>query len=172
ACSFGLFVFVESLRGFRFPEPFGWLESVLTAGLTELAVGVAFFFATEGSSMVSSAFNLAVVSVIAFGAFAAAAALGRRHGASTGAFSLVALVALIALVAFGHASPAEAFELRRSDQTVTVNADEVIDDTLLAFGETIEIHGTVNGDLIAFARRVVVNGRVAGQIITGAQEIE
>src|SRR5690606_1778361 len=112
------------------------------------------------------------VSVVPFVASAAAAAVGRRHGASTGAFSLVALVALIALVAFGHASPAEAFELRRSDQTVTVNADEVIDDTLLAFGETIEIHGTVNGDLIAFARRVVVNGRVAGQIITGAQEIE
>lgn len=145
------------------------MRALPAAGLTELAVGVALFFATEGSSMVSSASDSAAVAVIAFSVLVAAVALARRYGASA---TTTSFVALIALVACALPSPADAFEIRRSEQTVMVPADEVIDDTLLAFGETVEISGTVNGDLIAFARRVVINGRVAGQVITGAQEIE
>src|SRR5690606_39375072 len=93
----------------------------------------------------------------------------RRHGSSAVALSFVAFVAL---AAFGAAAPADAFELRQSEETVTVAADEVIDDTLLAFGDTVEIHGPVNGDLVAFARRVVIDGRVQGQVYTRAQHVE
>ena len=116
--------------------------------------------------MISSAFDSALVALIVFAALAVPALLSRRRGASAVASSLVALAAL------GIMSPADAFEVRRSEQTLTVEADEVINDTLLAFGDTVEIYGTVNGDLVAFARRVVINGTVEGQIFTGAQDIE
>lgn len=38
-----------------------------------------------------------------------------------------------------------ALDVRRSDDRVTVAANETIDDTLIAFGDRVEIDGTVTG---------------------------
>ena len=54
---------------------------------------------------------------------------------------------------------------------VTVAADETIDDTLLAVGQTVAIDGTINGDLLAFGQEVTVRGNVTGNLVTGGEKI-
>src|ERR1700730_2172214 len=41
---------------------------------------------------------------------------------------------------------------RRHGEFVTVAANETVDDTLLASGNTVRVEGVVNGDLLAFGR--------------------
>ena len=84
---------------------------------------------------------------------------------------------------------ASALELRKDSDVITVTADEVIDDTLVAGGETIivagritgdllvaaqriEIDGTVEGNLVAFAETVTVRGKVDGTLITAASSVD
>jgi hypothetical protein len=55
---------------------------------------------------------------------------------------------------------------------VTVAANEIINDSLLATGDTVRVDGTINGDLLAFGRRVEVRGNVKGDLITWAQRID
>ncbi len=66
---------------------------------------------------------------------------------------------------------ANALELRRSDDMVTIEATETIDDTLIVAGDTVVIDGTINGDLIALGRRVIVSGSVGGNLITFAEAV-
>jgi cytoskeletal protein CcmA (bactofilin family) len=54
---------------------------------------------------------------------------------------------------------------------VTVAADETINDTLLAAGNTVTIDGTINGDLLAFGQEVTVRGNVTGNLVTAAQQV-
>ena len=54
---------------------------------------------------------------------------------------------------------------------MTVAADETINDTLLAAGQTVAIDGTINGDLLAFGQEVTVRGNVTGNLVTGAQTV-
>ena len=54
---------------------------------------------------------------------------------------------------------------------MTLAADETINDTLLAMGQTVSIDGNINGDLLAFGQEVTVRGNVTGNLITGAQTI-
>ena len=92
-----------------------------------------------------------------------ARALRARRRAFGGiAASLLAVA--VALPSTGHA-----FEIRRSEGDVTVAADETINDTLLAAGQTVTIDGTINGDLLAFGRDVTVRGNVTGNLVTGAR---
>lgn len=82
------------------------------------------------------------------------------------------LIAALALTAVLEPVPAEALDLRRVDEgDVFVAANETIDDTLVALGETVEIDGDVTGDLIAVGRRVIVRGRVGGQVYAAAQDV-
>src|SRR5262245_2156753 len=60
----------------------------------------------------------------------------------------------------------------RGDKPVTVPSGETVDDTVVAFGESITVDGTVTGDLLAFARQVTVRGTVKGNLISFAQRVE
>jgi len=48
---------------------------------------------------------------------------------------------------------------------VTVSAGQVIDRDFFAFGETVEISGTVNGDVYAAAGQVLVDGTINGDLL-------
>jgi hypothetical protein len=78
---------------------------------------------------------------------------------------------------------------RRHGEVIIVAANETVDDTLfaagntvrmagvvngdlLAFGRTVEVHGTVKGDLVSFAKRTVVSGTVEGRIYTFSQSLD
>src|SRR5207302_9658112 len=55
---------------------------------------------------------------------------------------------------------------------VTGSQGEVINDTLLAAGERVEIDGVVNGDLIARGRSISIRGAVRGNVFAWAKTIE
>jgi len=58
---------------------------------------------------------------------------------------------------------------RRHGEFVTVAANETVDDTLAAAGNTVRIEGVVNGDLLAFGRTVEVRGTVKGDLVSLAK---
>jgi len=83
------------------------------------------------------------------------------------------LSATAVLALFGvFASPAHALDVRRGDPQLTVRASETVDDTLVAFGETVNVEGVVNGDLVVFARSVNIRGSVKGNVFGFAQHID
>ncbi len=82
---------------------------------------------------------------------------------------LVSIVLFTVLV-FSIASPALAFDGRSGD-TITIRADEVVNDDLYVTGETVVINGTVKGDVIAFARTITINGAIEGDLIAAGQAI-
>ncbi|MEZ4517680.1 MAG: hypothetical protein R3C44_12930 [Chloroflexota bacterium] len=59
----------------------------------------------------------------------------------------------------------------RSDDTVVIEAGEVIDDDLIVAGETIRIEGTITGDLIAAGRTITMNGTVEGSAVLMGQSV-
>lgn len=82
------------------------------------------------------------------------------------------LLAVLACVIVSMPAPSQALDIRRADNgSILIPSGEVVADTLMAFGETVEVDGEVEGDLIAFGRRVIVRGRIGGQLITGAQNV-
>ena len=81
----------------------------------------------------------------------------------------LACAAIVALSADWQ-KPASAAEFR-GDQTVHVQADEVIEGDLYVFGEKITIEGTIKGDLIAFGSQIVVKGPVEGDLIAAGQSL-
>jgi hypothetical protein len=101
-----------------------------------------------------------IVAFVAWLAYSAA-----RHRAFGGIAAALLAVA-VALPSVGHA-----LEIRHENGPVTVTADETINDTLLAIGETVSIDGNINGDLVAFGREVTVRGNVTGNVVTGAQSV-
>jgi anti-sigma factor RsiW len=146
------------------PSELTWLSPFKSGVLFERAVSVVTFIISEGSAMWTAALNFVGASlVLAFVAWLAVSAV--RHRASAGvAAALLAVVA--ALPSIGHA-----FEIRRSDGAVTIAADEIVNDTVLAMGQTVSIDGTINGDLLAFGQEVTVRGNVTGNLVTGAQRV-
>ncbi len=147
------------------PRELGWLDPLGSATLFEASVDVLSFIVYEGSAMWTATLNfLGLALVVAFAGWIAVSAKRPRTFAGMAA-ALVAVA--IALPSIGHA-----FEIRRNqDGDVTVAANETIDDTLLAAGQTVTIDGTVNGDLLAFGRLVTVRGNVTGNLVTGAQRV-
>lgn len=90
-----------------------------------------------------------------------------RRRRSHGPLMLAALLAIVAM----QPTPSQALEIRHDETSVTIAAGETIDDTLIVFGETIEIDGDVTGDVIAAGERVSIRGHVGGQIFAAGQSV-
>ncbi len=119
----------------------------------------------EGASMLESILTTFVLPAVIVLAGLALFALRRRWAA--GALTLAGLLTL--------ASPSWAIEVREAGSghdRVLVPADETVDDTLVAAGNTVTVDGTITGNLIAAAHRVVVRGTVKGDLMTVAERIE
>jgi anti-sigma factor RsiW len=147
------------------PSELSWLDPLKSRTLFERAVDVVTFIVYEGSAMWTATLNfIGAALVVAFVAWLAFSAARQRAFAGVAAALLAVIVAL--------PSPGHAFEIRHNHEgDVIVAADETIDDTLLAAGQTVTIDGTVNGDLLAFAGEVTVRGNVSGNLVTAAQTI-
>jgi hypothetical protein len=146
------------------PSELSWVNPFESGVLVESIVDFMTFIFFEGTAMWTATLNFVGAALMAaFAAWLAFAAV--RHRRFAGAAAMLLAVA-VAAPSIGHA-----FEIRRSDDAVTVAANETIDDTLLAMGQTVTIDGTVNGDLLAFGREVTVRGNVAGNLVTGAQSV-
>jgi hypothetical protein len=114
---------------------------------------------------VLNSLSFAVIIVLAgFGVYAL-----QHRLAGMGVGTMVATLILVAV----FSPSAHAIDVRSAQNgTLTIAADETIDDTLVAVGESVIVDGTINGDLIAAARRVTINGRVQGDVISAGQLVE
>src|SRR5512145_1183803 len=77
---------------------------------------------------------------------------------------------LLALLTLSVALPARAFEERTGD-TITIAADEILEDDLYAAAQTIIVDGVIKGDLIAGAQTIIINGTVEGDLLVGARDV-
>lgn len=73
-------------------------------------------------------------------------------------------LSLTFILLLGLAGTALAVEVRGND-TVTIGADEVIDDDLVLSGTIIVVNGVINGDLIVAGRDIIINGTVNGSLV-------
>lgn len=59
----------------------------------------------------------------------------------------------------------------RQGAEVLIAKDEVIDDDVYAFAQTVTVNGTIKGDLVVFGQQVHINGSIEGDLIAGAQQV-
>ena len=147
------------------PAELKWLNPFESGVLFDRAAATVNFIFFEAPAMWTNALNFVgaalIVAFVAWLAYSAA-----RHRAFPG-IAAAMLAVIVALPSVGHA-----FEIRHiQDGPVTVAADETINDTLLAVGQTVTIDGTINGDLLAFGQSVTVRGNVTGNVVTAAQSV-
>jgi cytoskeletal protein CcmA (bactofilin family) len=147
------------------PSGLRWLSPLEPSSLLSLFLSLVLFVTDEGIAMLTSIIELSALAVlVALLAYAGGAFLKPRAGVAA-LLSVLLLVAALPL-------PTHAFEVRKSDGTITVPAGQTIDDTLVAVGQTVSIDGDVNGDLLAFARVVTIHGHVSGDVITAGETVE
>jgi len=79
--------------------------------------------------------------------------------------AVVIMVLLLCVV------PGFALTVRGGDN-ITIAADEVIDDDVIAAAQSVIVQGIITGDLIVFASEVRVTGTVGGTIIAGAATVD
>ena len=153
------------LGSLELPASLEWLDPTRTAGQINLAMNAITYVLLGGGSMVESILNSATLIALNLVALIVAAMLLRRSIAMTAMLSVIVFLALFS-------SSTYALDIRKSDDgVITVPQDEIIDDTLVVFGDSVNIDGTVNGDLIAFARNVSVRGMVKGNVIGFGQHV-
>lgn len=83
-------------------------------------------------------------------------------------YAWLLLAAIFALLA---PATSEAAEVRKADR-VEVDANELIDDTLIVLAQVVVIEGHITGDALVFANSVTVNGTIDGNLVTAAEQVE
>ena len=154
----------DSIMGLELPWGFEWLSPLRVTGQLSLIFSSGFYFIQEGGSIMESLISYAGVAALAIMLLCTVFILVRRL---PGASKLIACLALSA----GLSAPAEAIETR-STENVSIEADEIIDDTLIVFGRTARIDGVVTGDLIVFARSIEIAGSVHGDVFSFGRNVE
>jgi cytoskeletal protein CcmA (bactofilin family) len=139
------------------PSALGWFNPFSTDGLTNLVFNLSYYFAHGGTAMLADYAALVGALFLLGGA---ALLLGRRWRTHSGLGLLIVLLAL--------SLPSFALE-QRHGEFVTVAANETVDDTVLAAGNTVRVEGVVNGDLLAFSRILEVRGTVKGDLVSFAK---
>ena len=161
------------------PAVLEWFNPFNLSGGTSLMFDLSYYFAQGGTAMLTDyAAAVGSLSLLLGGI-----ALLLRHRGRLRQSGLRLLMVLLAL-----SLPSFALE-RRHEEFITVAANETVDDTLLAagntarvegvingdllfFGQTLELRGTVKGDLVSFAKRTVVSGSVEGHIYNVSQSLD
>ena len=145
----------------KIPEALEWFNPFSQSGLINLLFSLSDYFAQGGTAMLTEyaaiVGGLILMSLLGSGALL----LGRRGKLrQPGLRLLIVLFVLLVL-----SLPTFALE-RRHANFVTVPANETVDDTLFAAGETVSVEGVVNGDLMAVGRTVEVRGTVKGDLLS------
>jgi len=144
------------------PAALEWFNPFSSSGRTNLLFTVFDQFATGGTAMLTD--YAAVVGFVSLLLLVGGGALllGRGRLRQSGP-RLLMLIVLLAL-----SLPSFALE-RRKGEFVTVAANETVDDSLAAAGNTVRIEGVINGDLLAFGRTVEIRGTVKGDLVSFAK---
>jgi cytoskeletal protein CcmA (bactofilin family) len=155
----------DFLAAFEWPDNLDWLNPFSSSGQITLLFSTATYVVPQIIASAGSVLN--ALSFIVFAALMIAMfmMLVRRSVMTGAVLSVIALVTVFS-------SSSYAFDVRRSNQPVTIPPGETIDDTLVVLGDSVDIDGTVSGDLIALARRVSIRGTVKGSVFSLAQQLE
>src|SRR5271165_1583229 len=153
-------IVVPRIEGLSVPDALQWLNPFGVSARTNLLFNLSYYFAHGGAAMFAdyAAFvgKLFLLLLLA----GSALLLGRRwRPPQTGLRLLIVLL--------GLSLPGLALDVRHSE-FITVAADQTVDDSLVAAGNTIRVEGVINGDLVAFGRIVEVRGTVKGDLVTFA----
>ena len=129
----------------------------------EILVSSVLFYSQGGTTMIDNYLGLIVLSLLVAGLIWLAYSYKKARAALS--------VCLLSLVGVSALAPqqAQAIEHRHGEGTITIFADETVNDSLIIAAETVIVEGTVNGDLITFARRVVITGNVSGNLAAFAE---
>jgi hypothetical protein len=148
--------------GLSIPAALEWFNPFNLNGGTKLIFPLIEQFATGGTAMLTD--YAAVVGFVSLLLLLGGGALllGRGRLRQPGLRLLIVLLAL--------SLPSFALERRHGD-FVTVAANETVDDSLVAAGNTVRMEGVINGDLLAFGRTVEVRGTVKGDLVSFAKRI-
>ena len=153
-----------SIMALQLPWSIEWLSPLGVTGQLSLLFSSGFYFIQEGGSIMESLVSSAGVAAFAIMLLCTVFVLIRRL---PGALKLLGCLVL----AVGLSAPAEAMETR-SGENISIESDEIIDDTLIVFGRTARIDGLVTGDLIVFAQSVEIVGAVHGDVYSFGRAIE
>jgi len=157
------------VRDVEFPSALQWLQPWSLSGLLNWIANGLFYIVERGGSIMSSFIETAGFVILGFLVLGAAIAVTRR------AIRTKAILGLISLV-FVFAVPGYALDVRKAEKgpggEVSVAANETVDDTLVAFADSVRVSGTITGDLIVFARNVEIQGTVQGNVIGFGQRID
>ncbi len=151
------------------PRPFHWFAPTESLGVTKMLVDLAFAVRNNFSAGFDFAFALAALGAFAGIAYLAADLLLRRAG--NGARTAAALLLVGGAAALAPEAAQAKFEVREADQ-VMVAAEETIEGSLVALGDSVTIEGTVRGDLVAFGESVRIRGKVEGNVFCGGENVE
>lgn len=155
------------VMGLELPWSIEWLNPLNVSGQLSMlfSTGAYFieYYQNGGTTMITLISDIGLA--VGFIMLLASLYLLLRRPAGT----LVVLGGLLLML--GYARPAEAIEIRSSED-ISVDAGEIVDDTFVAFGRTVRIDGEVTGDLITFAQSIEINGTVLGDIYSFGRTIE
>ena len=59
----------------------------------------------------------------------------------------------------------------QTGNTVTIDANQTVNDDLYAFGSNVAVHGDVNGDVIAAGTSVTIDGHVTGSVMAAGSTV-
>ena len=154
------------LLGYELPWSIAWLNPLHVSGQLSLLFSSGMYFIQEGGwimELLISSVGLAALGILLI---STSFILLRR---SFGVTMVLGSLSLILIT--GFTTRAEAIEIR-TEEIVSIESDETIDDTLVAFGRTVRIDGVVTGDLIVFAQSIDIRGAVRGDVFTFGQNME
>lgn len=83
---------------------------------------------------------------------------------------LIITLAVTTLAGLGSAGAVQAADMQ-TGQSVTIGAEETVEDDLYASGQTVRIEGRVAGDVYVASRHVIVNGHVEGDVLAAANTV-
>ncbi len=152
------------IAGLEFPWSIDWLNPLNGSGQLSLMFSTGAFLIQEGGSIMTSMVSDVGLAVLFIMLLSSLFVLLRKPVGFP-----VALGSLI--LAVGYAQPAEAIDTRTAN-IISVEAGEIVDDTLVAFGQVVRIDGEVTGDLIVFAQTIEITGSVRGDVYSFGRTIE
>src|SRR5581483_4607268 len=145
----------------KIPAAIEWLNPFGVSGLTNIFLDLSYYLSHGGTAMLASYAAVIGGLVLLFGGGALLMAWRSRLNQQGLRLLMVLLVMSLPSFALEH----------RHSEFVTVGANETVDDTLVAAGNTVRVEGIINGDLIAFGRNIEVRGTVKGDIVSFARSI-
>ena len=154
------------LWGYELPWSIAWLNPLHVSGQLSLLFSSGMYFIQEGGWIMELLISSVGLAALGIMLISTSFILLRR---SFGVTMVLGSLGLILVT--GFTTQAVAIDIR-TKEIVSIEADETIDDTLIAFGRTVRIDGVVTGDLIVFAQSIEIVGSVQGDVFSFGRNIE